>query len=154
MLNHRNFLYTIFKSTLVFSFLTLTVACGSSSSDGGNGAPPVAGTIPCNADVPPGTPLFTASPFALADVTEVIPLGNVAPASHVLAVDHMYVHHALGAGDGSVTYPVNAMAAGDVYMIEQVTVMGRADDDYHIYIKHTCSTSSYYFHLMLKTSFF
>lgn len=102
----------------------------------------------CTPDVPVTAGLLTSPPADIANVPDVIPLGNLNPGSgHVLSVDHMYLSYPVAAGGGRLSYPVYSMAAGKLFMIFRQQVAGRPDYDYQLFIKHTCSVYSYVDHL-------
>lgn len=105
-------------------------------------------TSDCTPDVPVTAGLLTSPPTDIANVASVIPLGNLNPGGgHVLSVDHMYLSYPVPAGGGSLSYPVHAMAAGQLFMIFRQQVADRPDYDYQLFIKHTCSVYSYVDHL-------
>lgn len=111
-------------------------------------APAPAPTTACTPDVPVSAGLLTSPPTDIANVTDVLPLGNLNPGGgHVLSVDHMYLSYPVPAGGGSLSYPVHNMASGKLFMIFRQQIAGRPDYDYQIFIQHTCSVYSYVDHL-------
>jgi len=102
----------------------------------------------CTPDIPVNAGLLTSPPTDIANVNEVIPLGNLNPGGgHVLSVDHMYLSYPVPDGGGSLSYPVYNMADGKLFMIFRQQKPGRPDYDYQVFIKHTCSVYSYVDHL-------
>ena len=105
-------------------------------------------TADCTADIPVGAGLFTSPPTDIANITNVIPLGNLNPGGgHVLSVDHMYLSYPVPAGGGASSYPIHTMADGKLMIIIRQQVPDRPDYDYQAIIRHSCSVYSYYDHL-------
>jgi hypothetical protein len=97
---------------------------------------------------PPDSALFTHAPTDIANTTGVIPLGNLNPGGgHVLAVDHMYITYPFPHTGGAYSYPVYAMADGEVVSLLRQQVPGRPDFDYQIFIRHNDAVTSYFDHL-------
>jgi hypothetical protein len=92
--------------------------------------------------------LFTAPPTDIQNVAGVVPLGNTNPGgSHVLAVDHMYLNYPHPDNGGADSYPVYAMAAGKLVMVQRSQNDGRPDPDYQIIIKYNRFVTSQFDHL-------
>ncbi len=66
-------------TSFVTSVLIALAACGDGGTDPGGGG---------EASLTPA--IFTASPLRLADVTEIISIGNLAPPGHTLPTEHAY----------------------------------------------------------------
>jgi len=97
---------------------------------------------------PPDDALFTHAPTEIANTTGVRPLGNLNPGGgHVLAVDHMYIDYPFPDTGGAFSYPVYAMADGEIVMLFQQQVPGRPDFDYQVFIRHNSAVTSYFDHL-------
>lgn len=107
-------------------------------------------SLPCLGLAEPGSrpPLFSFPPTDIHNVAGVIPLGNTNPGGdHVLAVDHMYLSYPNPNSDGVDAYPVYAMAAGNLVVVQRIQHEGRADPDYQIYISHDRFVTTEYDHL-------
>lgn len=97
---------------------------------------------------PPDSALFTNAPTDVANTVGVIPLGNLNPGGgHVLAVDHMYITYPFPDTGGAYSYPVYAMADGEIVMLLRQQVPGRPDYDYQVFIRHNQAVTSYFDHL-------
>jgi len=91
---------------------------------------------------------FSHPPTDIANVTGVVPLGNLNPGGgHVLAVDHMYLDYPVRTFDGAYAYPVHAMGDGALVMVLQSRVDGRTDTDFELYITHSAHLTSYFIHI-------
>jgi hypothetical protein len=96
----------------------------------------------------PSMSVFSHGPTDIANVTGVVPLGNLNPGGgHVLAVNHMYLGYPVPVSDGAYAYPVNAMGDGAMVMVIQGQVDGRTDPEYELYISHTPQLTSYFIHI-------
>ena len=93
-------------------------------------------------------PVFSAPPTDIVNVAGVIPLGNTSPRSgHVLPVDHMYLQYPDPDNGGADAYPVYAMAAGTIVLVQRNQREDRADPDYQIFIRHDRLVTVYYDHV-------
>lgn len=102
----------------------------------------------CTPDIPIGEGLFTSAPASIDDVSSVIPLGSSHPGSnHVIPVNHNYLVYPATVSPGSISYPVYAMADGEIIYLFKQRKDGRPDLDYQVYIKHSCSVVAYYDHI-------
>jgi hypothetical protein len=92
--------------------------------------------------------IFTHPPTDLNNVSGVVPLGNLNPGGgHVLAVDHMYILYPHPESGGVYSYPVFAMADGEIVMLTRQKYPDRPDFDYQVYILHNRTVTSYFDHL-------
>lgn len=93
---------------LACASLSLAAACSDGPSDPGGSPEENPGTV---------TPaIFTASPLRLEDVTEIIPIGNLAPPGHTLPTEHAYFffHKDYSPGAPLPRLPVYAPGSGTV----------------------------------------
>ena len=91
---------------------------------------------------------FSSPPTDIGNVAGVVPQGNTNPrGDHVLPVDHMYLEFPDPDNGGADSYPVYAMADGEVVFIQRVQDPGKADPDYQIFIRHDKKLTSYYDHV-------
>ena len=93
-------------------------------------------------------PPFKFGPTDIQNVAGVTPLGNLNPGgNHVLAVDHMYIGYPFPETAGAFSYPVYAMAGGELVMLFRTPVSGTSDQSYQIFIRHNASLTFYYDHV-------
>nr|MDO8061997.1 hypothetical protein [Candidatus Freyrarchaeum guaymaensis] len=84
---------------------------------------------------------FTVIPLEDDAYYEIIPLGNLGPPGHTFPSDHIY----FVLNDG--VYNVRAPADGVIIEIENCTEEGASYQDYSLFIKHTDTFKSYFYHL-------
>jgi hypothetical protein len=92
--------------------------------------------------------VFTSPPTDIGNVAGIIPLGNTNPGGdHVVPVDHMYLEFPSPDNGGADAYPVYAMAAGEIVLIQRMQDEGKAHPDYQIFIRHSKKVTSYFDHV-------
>src|SRR5581483_10500311 len=114
---------------------------GVTSGCGGKGPAAVlapssndSGGSPSGAGIAPGTGVFLQSPLELADITVIVPPGNLNPPDHTLPTNHAYFFHSLVANA-----EVKAPAAGTVTSIQHGSddqVMIGVSSGFQFYISH------------------
>lgn len=138
--------YRLLLTLALTILLALFNACGGGA--GGETGDGSGSSSACTPDIPVSAGLFTSPPTNIANIADVIPLGNMNPGGgHVIPVNHMYLSYPFPAGGGALSYLVHAMASGRIFMLMRDTVSSSTDYDYSIYINHTCSVTSYFIHL-------
>lgn len=92
--------------------------------------------------------VFSHAPTDIANVTGVIPLGNLNPGGgHTLAVDHMYLNYPVPNSNGAYAYPVYAMGDGTLVAVFRAQTAGKPDPDYQLFIAHTPQLTSTFDHV-------
>lgn len=100
------------------------------------------------AAAPPPTGLFTSPPTDLGNIAGIVPLGSLSPGSgHILPVDHMYIAYPNPFNGGADSYPVYAMAGGEVVLVGRTWRDDLSSFDYELYIQHTATITSQFDHL-------
>jgi hypothetical protein len=93
-------------------------------------------------------PILTASPAALTDLTDVVPLGNLNPGGHTFPTDHIYlIVPRVTGGSDPVTVPV--VSPGEIRLTgiasSTSTQNGVTRADYSLYF-FGCADVQFYFH--------
>ena len=127
----------------LFAIAAAALACAC----GGNGTAAITGPSsatqgnpPSGNGVAPGTAVFSLSPIDMADLSEIVPLGNLNPPGHTLPTNHAYFFHRSAANA-----EVKAPAAGTVTSIQRGTddqVMISASPGFEFYIAHVLLDSA------------
>lgn len=98
---------------------------------------------------------FSVSPVATADFMGIVPLGNLAPPSHVFPTDHVYFH--INRVDGSRpdlgTVEVPVVSPGDIWVNEIRSTHHFSDGrtDYSIYFAPCDEVEAFFIHLTTLT---
>ncbi len=105
-------------------------------------AAPAAGSWPC----PRSDTLLTHLPADLAQVSAIVPLGNLNPAGHTIPSRHIYIYPKMTTpGDPSTAKTVKVLAPGNVEIVA-VEKQGGAVD-WSLHMKPCKEVSLYYFHI-------
>ena len=99
--------------------------------------------------LPLAAQVFTHPPTFKENVAGVIPLGHLNPGGgHVLPTDHMYLLYPFPETGEDHSYPVFAMAAGELVMVTRTRFDATSSGfDYGIFIRHSRTLTSYFIHL-------
>ncbi len=105
-------------------------------------AKPSYGSLPCGK----GDALFTHLPTDLAQVSAVVPLGNLNPAGHTIPTRHIYVYPKMTVpGDVSTAVTVKVLSPGKAEIVAVEYHPGAPD--WSLHLKPCKRVSLYYFHI-------
>ncbi len=95
---------------------------------------------------PKGDTVFTSLPTDLAQVSAIVPLGNLNPAGHTLPTRHIYVYPRMTTpGDPSTAVTVKVVSPGKAEIV--AVEYHPSAPDWSLHIKPCKDISLYYFHI-------